>query len=158
MRKDEDNVEETLQSKDRRGPLRSHACGRKVKATIIGAAKSPARSNPELPILSILARSPQTGVKVGDVLKEIRSARWYPELTENDLTARYKGSKKNVVNTVLKYGRKHLVERRELLPPGVENPAGTWKITEKGLERLQREGGGWKPKYAVYLDRIIETW
>ena len=130
---------------------------KKIVETEIGIAKAPARRSPEIPILMVLARSPVSGVKTADVLKELKSPNWFPELSLSDLSARYPESKKKVVDTIIKFGRKRLVIRGEIYPLSPENPTGIWRITQIGLERLKKERASWLPKYSIYTNRIVEV-
>lgn len=126
------------------------------KEYAIGTARCIAGGNAEIPILRLLSKSPQ-GVRTSIVLKEIRAPAWYPMLSETDLSARYPSSKKNCVDTVIKYSKKSLLEKGEVCAPDQVAHAGIWRITEKGLVRLQKDGGRWEPRYKMHGGRLVEV-
>ncbi len=66
----------------------------------------------------------------------------------------YSESKKNVVETVIKFSRKNLVEKGQLYP-ATEDSIGIWKPTVTGIARAQKEAGNWEPKY-VEIQSMIE--
>jgi hypothetical protein len=123
------------------------------KILLPARTRAPARSSPEIPILAILARAPKNGMRAKQVINEVE--KWFPELCSLDTSAVYPTSKKGIVDTIARYGRMHLVERGQLYPPSEENPAGTWKITSLGIERVFKEQEGWRPRY-VDVDSLIE--
>jgi hypothetical protein len=94
-------------------------------------------------------------MRTGNVLKEIRGGAWYPELLDEDLQAVYMASKKNVIDSVTKFGRKDLTIRRQLLPIGPECEQGWWKLTPLGFERAIKEGPSWEPKYKTCRALIL---
>jgi hypothetical protein len=116
--------------------------------------KAPARSSPEVAILSILSRSPTSGITTAAVLREVKS-KWFTQLNAEDLRAVYPESKKKVVDTVVKFARKHLVEKGQIYAPDEENPVGTWRATSLGLERVFKEREGWQPRY-VEVHSLVE--
>ncbi|HXQ93388.1 MAG TPA: hypothetical protein VN739_10320 [Nitrososphaerales archaeon] len=116
--------------------------------------KIPSRGAPELPILATLAKSPSV-LKTKYVLHQVKT-NWFKELSETDLSGVYQESKKGIVDTVVKYSRKHLIEKGDLFAPSEENPIGTWRATPKGVKRAQSEKEGWKPTY-VQVSAMIET-
>jgi len=79
---------------------------------------------------------------------------WFGELTSVDLRAVYPESKKNVVDTVIKFSRKNLVFKGQLYPANEEN-IGIWKPTPAGIARAKEEAGGWMPMY-VEIRSMIE--
>ncbi|MDA4129206.1 MAG: hypothetical protein OK457_00395 [Thaumarchaeota archaeon] len=125
---------------------------RKKKTFVSAKTRAPVRSNPEIPILCVLAKSPTLGQHTKVVLKVVES-KWFKELTETDLKAVYPESKKKIVETIIKFSRKNLVVKGEIHPLG-EETFGTWRATPKGIERALKEGGGWVPKY-VDVDSMI---
>ena len=103
---------------------------RNPKNLVSAVTRSPARSSPEIPILCVLSESHLSGVRTKFVLEEVKS-KWYRELTATDLRAVYSESKKNVVETVIKFSRKNLVEKGQLYP-ATEDSIGIWKPTVTG--------------------------
>ena len=81
---------------------------------------------------------------------------WFKELSETDLSGVYEESKKGIVDTVIKYACKHLIQKGELYAPSEENPIGTWRATPKGMKRAQSEEEGWTPTY-VQVSAMIEV-
>jgi hypothetical protein len=132
----------------------SEGIRRKKKLFLSSKTRAPARSNPEIPILCVLAKSPILRQHTKVVLKEVES-KWFKELTETDLKAIYPESKKKIVETIIKFSRKNLVGKGEIHPVSEEN-LGTWRATAKGIERALKEGGSWVPKY-VEIDSMIEA-
>ena len=126
---------------------------RKKKIFVSTKTRAPARSNPEIPILCILAKSPTLGQQTRVVLKEVESE-WFRELTETDLKAVYPESKKKIVETIIKFSRKNLVVKGEIHPASEEN-FGTWRATQKGIERALKEQRSWTTKY-VDVHSMIE--
>ncbi|MDA4130037.1 MAG: hypothetical protein OK457_04650 [Thaumarchaeota archaeon] len=152
-----DHEVERQRSRDQSsGPhARPDAKPKRRKRTLVPAkTKAPARSSPEMAILSILSRSPASGIPTAAVLREVKE-KWFPELDTDDLGAVYPESRKKVVDTVVKFARKHLVERGEIYAPGTETPIGTWKATMSGLERALKERSGWFPRY-VEVHSLVE--
>ena len=92
-----------------------------------------------------------------DAIREVRSAKWFGNLSEDDLKARYPVIRKRlIVDSVIKFARKNLVIKSEVLGVGDGIPLGTWKITEKGLARARDEIGGWTARYRHHEAVIIE--
>ena len=117
--------------------------------------KAPTASSPEIPILSVLAKSIDDGVPTRIVIKEVLGC--FDRLTDDDRKARYPGSKKKIVETVVKFARKNLVMKDEVFQAGEGGkPIGIWMITPKGVERAASLGANWKPRYAVHDAIIIE--
>jgi hypothetical protein len=127
---------------------------RKKKIFVSAKTRAPARSSPEVPVLSVLARSPVLGQQTKLVLREVES-KWFKELSKEDLKAVYPGSKKKIVETIIKFSRKNLVVKGEIHPVSEEN-FGTWRATAKGIERALKEGGNWAPKY-LEIDSTVEA-
>jgi len=126
---------------------------RNPKNLVSATTRAPARSNPEIPILHVLSESHLSGVRTKLVLEQVKNE-WFSELTVTDLRAVYPESKKNVVDTIIKFSRKNLVEKGLLYPANEEN-IGIWKITPAGTARAQKEAGNWTPKY-VEIQSMIE--
>jgi len=127
---------------------------RPVKVITRITARSPTSSVCEIPILSLLFRAQEAGMSTRTVLQEVRSAKWF-KLTDDDLKARYPKSRRKIVDSVIKYGRKNLVLKGQILP--VESVAiGTWKATRIGLARYAMEWKEWKPRYSTHDAIIIE--
>jgi hypothetical protein len=125
---------------------------RKPKAYASVPIKIPSRNAPEVPILVTLAKSPD-GQKTAEVLWQVKK-HWFKELSDIDLLARYPESKKRIVDSVIKFGRKHLIGKGELYPPSEENPIGRWRATPAGVKRAQSEEGSWSPSYVETMGLI----
>ena len=82
--------------------------------------------------------------------------KWFPELTGIDTNAVYPESKKKIVDSVIKFAKKHLIMKGQAFPPGLENPVGTWRSTALGIERALKESGSWAPKY-VDVHSLVEA-
>jgi hypothetical protein len=129
---------------------------RRVKQTyqiIPVRAKAPSSSAPELPILSILAEGHRDGMQTKKVIQEV-IAKWFMDLDEQDLKARYPASKRKITESVVKFARKNLVMKGELSPAGVGNPLGIWKLTPLGIEKALEGNGAWRPRYSHH-DAIL---
>jgi hypothetical protein len=134
--------------------LTSPKPGKIRKRILCVRSRSPAASASETPILCVLAKSPGHSMRARDVLREV--ARWFPELTEEDKTARYPGSKKKIVPSVIKWSKKNLVLRGEIFPPRVASEVGAWELTEKGLQRAKEGAGVWRATYSVHDAILIQ--
>jgi len=134
---------------------RGLARGKKIVRTV--TVKAPARNNAELPILAILARAPEKEVKTKLVLKELRTAKWFADLKEDDLAAVYEKSQKNLFDSIVKYSKKQLVLKGQVYPIGENCEFGKWKIAELGLERVRCEGAYWNPSYTRRTAIMLES-
>lgn len=110
--------------------------------------KAPARDNAEVPILLILSGNPN-GVRTREVVSQVKRE-WYKALSLDDFTAVYPKSGKRVVDTIIKFSRKHLVLKGQVYSVGVASKQGIWKATQLGLERAGRARDIWTPKYSEY--------
>ena len=120
-------------------------------------SKAPAACSPEIPILHVLSRAPDAGVSTKLVLQEVSSAKWFDKLSADDRNARYSGSKRKIVDSVIKFARKNLVIKGEIFPAGDGGkPIGVWRITQNGMDKAEYLGGRWTPKYSDHDDVIIE--
>jgi len=128
---------------------------RQTKITTRINARGPACSACELPILSVLSRSPETGTETRLVLEEVIT-KWFSQLDDDDRNSRYPASKRKIVESVIKYARKNLVLKGEIFPAGEGKPVGIWRATPRGLERVLKERGGWSPRYTNHDAVIIE--
>ncbi|MFI5420851.1 MAG: hypothetical protein ACHQ1H_07770 [Nitrososphaerales archaeon] len=128
---------------------------RKKRDYVPARTRAPTRTSPELAILSILARSPASGIRTYIVLHEVKT-KWFPELTVTDTNAVYPESKKKIVDSVIKFAKKHLIMRGEVFPPSAENPMGIWRATSLGVERALKEAGNWVPKYTD-VNSLVQT-
>jgi len=117
-------------------------------------AKAPARNRSEIPVLAILSRTPDMGVRTKIVLMEVKGAKWFSKLEDDDRNARYPGSRKKIVDSIIKWSKKNLVAKGEIFPPGDGCPVGVWKVTLRGLNRAKEEIGDWCPAYSIH-DAII---
>jgi hypothetical protein len=115
--------------------------------------RGPARRNPEIPILCVLSKSPKLGLKCRFVREELKR-KFYPALTLKDLEARYQKSGKKIIDSIIKFAKKHLVLRGEVYALGTLCNRGTWKITPLGLERMLKDESSWFPKYSEYLGYV----
>jgi hypothetical protein len=116
----------------------------------------PSRRNPEIPILCVLSRSPKLGLECRFVREELKR-KYYPALRPEDLEARYKESGKKIVDSVVKFAKKHLVLRGEVYEVGRTCKRGIWRITPIGLERMLKEESTWVPKLSEYLGYVPTT-
>jgi len=114
--------------------------------------RAPVHSSCEIPILSVLLKSPSLELPTKVVVKEV-VGKWLRELTSTDLGAVYPQSKRKVVETIIKYSRKNLVGKGEIYPAGVEN-LGIWKATKAGMDRVANEEDKWAPKYVRVFSMI----
>ncbi len=121
----------------------------KVRAT------SPAATSPEIPILRVLAKNSQNGVRTRDALREVSGGVWYPKLNDDDRRARYSASRKKIVDSVIKFAKKNLVLKGEIYAVDEDQPAVIWRITRKGLLRSAMEGNNWSPRYVIHEDAIV---
>ncbi|MDA4130457.1 MAG: hypothetical protein OK457_06775 [Thaumarchaeota archaeon] len=74
------------------------ASKRNKKKYVPAKTRAPASTSPELAILSILSRSPTSGIRTHVVLQEIKT-KWFPELTGTDKSAIYPASRKKIVDS-----------------------------------------------------------
>jgi hypothetical protein len=150
------NIEDAQERSETNCETRSKFRKKRKKAKIFHSVviKIPTRSAPELPILATLAKSP-SGLKTKYVLQQVKTT-WFKELSETDLLGVYEESKKGIIDTVVKYARKHLIQKGELYAPSEENPIGTWRATPKGVKRVQSELEGWSPAY-VQVSAMIKV-
>ncbi|HXQ92931.1 MAG TPA: hypothetical protein VN739_07970 [Nitrososphaerales archaeon] len=118
-------------------------------------ARAPTSSACEIPILSVLFKEQLTGVPTKTVLQEVMSEKWF-KLSDDDLKARYPKSRRKIVSSVIKFSRKNLVIKGQILPVGEEVPIGTWKATRIGLARYAMECKEWTRKYSTHDAIIIE--
>jgi len=113
--------------------------------------RGPARDNPEIPILNTLSRHPETGLRTRIVIVEVKK---YYQLSATDLQATYPNSGRRIIDSIIKFGRKHLVEKDEVYPIQSDCPMGVWKATPTGLERVLKQRATWKPAYSRYSGMV----
>ena len=118
--------------------------------------RGPSRRNPEIPILCVLSKSPKLGVECRFVREELKR-KFYPVLSSEDLEARYQKSDKKIVDSVIKFAKKHLVLRSEVYAVDRGYKRGIWRITPIGLERMLKEESAWVPKFSEYLGYVPTT-
>jgi hypothetical protein len=156
---------EKIGSKERRPPSRSrHKTGQSgkkraspKKVYVVGTAKSPSQASAEIAILAVLSRSPVRGLGTSEVLKELKGGEWFNELDQTDLSAIYPSSRKNVVDSALKFSKKNLCLKGQVSPAGSpDTPTGIWRITSKGVERLERDRNRWIPRYVTHHSVLVE--
>jgi hypothetical protein len=120
-----------------------------ITSPSLAKIRGPSRNNPEIPILCTLASAHEKGMETKLVLRKIRR-KFYPELSKVDVEAVYPSGKK-VFETVVKFAKKHLVEKGEIYPVGSNGlQIGIWKPTPKGCERAFLEGERWHPEFGEY--------
>jgi len=124
----------------------------KRKRFISARTKAPLHSSCEIPILTVLAKSPTLGLRTKIVLNNVES-KWFKELSTIDLGAVYPHSRRKVVDTIIKYSRKTLVEKGQILPADGENH-GIWKATTIGIDRTMKAEIKWIPKYVRVFSMI----
>jgi len=117
-------------------------------------ARAPASSACEIPILCVLSKSADTGVRASAVINEVRKR--FSLLNTDDCKARYPASRKKITETIVKFVKKNLTIKNEVFSVGVQVPMGTWKITPKGIARLSNRVGEWKERYAYHEAILIE--
>jgi hypothetical protein len=120
-----------------------------AKVIISINSKAPTSTSPEIPILSVLSKVPETGIQASAVIKEV-SMKWFEGLDENDRKSKYPSSKRRIVESIIKFSKKNLVMKDEVYPLNEGVPLGVWRITKKGMERLAREKDGWTPRYRIH--------
>ncbi|MDA4130368.1 MAG: winged helix-turn-helix domain-containing protein [Thaumarchaeota archaeon] len=125
------------------------------KKEILGIrATSPATAACEIPILTVLLKAPEKGIRALTVVQEAASSIWFPKLTDDDREARYSRSRKKIVSTTVRWARENLTLKGEIFAPGAECKAGIWRATSKGLARAKEQREEWTAKYTV-RDAII---
>ncbi len=129
-----------------KAPRKGPGARKKIFSRVI--VNTPSRNAAEVAILTILQRAPAKEMKTKLVLQELRSAKWFPQLNEDDLKAVYEKSRKNLFDSIVKFSKKALVLKTQVLPVGEDCEFGVWKITTIGIERALREGASWTPSYA----------
>jgi hypothetical protein len=120
-------------------------------------SKSPTSSACEFPILKTLESAPDHSLSLKSVIKQVtQSGKWFTNLTDDDLEARHPHSQRKIVETTLKFSRKNLALKGQLLP--ASPIPGIWKMTEQGLKRARDPGqtAGWMEKYSVRNAIILE--
>jgi len=136
---------------------KSNTTRAKTKVIVRISAKAPAASSPEIPILCVLSKAPESGLTTKFVLQEVKSKKWFSRLDDDDCSARYPGSKKKIVDSVIKFARKNLVIKGDIYPAGEGGkPIGVWRITPKGADKAELLRALWTPRYAVHDALIIE--
>jgi hypothetical protein len=131
------------------------ASKRKKKTFVSAKTRAPASSSPEIPVLSILSEQPTFGMPTHTVLYKVETE-WFRELTELDTKAVYPESKKKIVDSIVKFAKKHLIMKGQVFPPSEDHPVGVWWATPLGMERALKESSAWAPKY-VEVHSMIET-
>jgi hypothetical protein len=129
-----------------------------TKKIISISAVSPSCSSCSIPILSVLAREPNKGMRAKNVIREVKG--WFSDLGVSDVEARYPKSKKRITETVIKFCKKNLTLKNKIYRAGIEVgcvPLGLWKITPEGMKNLEKEKAAWKPKYSIHKDAILIT-
>jgi len=113
-------------------------------------AMLPARSSAEIPILLLLASSPSGEMTTKSVLHELRKGKWFGKLRAEDKEVVYEKSRKNALDTILKFSKKSLVIKKQVFPVGSASEVGVWKITESGIDRVRKEGASWRATYSEH--------
>ncbi len=132
-------------------PVSEHMRTKKRKRTVERSviATLPARSAAEIPILLLLSSSPEGEMTTKSVLHELRNGKWFSELRMEDKEVVYEKSRKNALDTILKFSKKSLVIKKQVFPVG-EVEVGVWKITESGIDRARKEGASWRATYSEH--------
>ena len=123
---------------------------KRMQALTLVKVHGPSRRSPEVPILCVLSKSPKLGLRCKFVREQVKR-KYYPDLSGEDLEARYQNSGKKVTDSVIKFAKKHLVLKGMICAIGPDCEKGTWKITPLGVERMLKEANAWVPKYSEYL-------
>ncbi len=121
---------------------------RTVERSVI--ARLPARCAAEVPILLLLSGSPHGEMTTKSVLYELRNGKWFSELRTEDKEVVYEKSRKNALDTILKFLKKSLVLKKQVFPVGEASEVGVWKITESGIDRARKEGASWRATYSEH--------
>jgi hypothetical protein len=114
------------------------AVKRKKRNYVPAKTRAPSNSSPEIPVLSILSEQPTFGMLTHTVLYKVETE-WFPELTELDTKAVYPESKKKIVDSIVKFAKKHLIIKGQVFPPSEDHPVGVWWATPLGMERALKE-------------------
>ncbi|HXQ92796.1 MAG TPA: hypothetical protein VN739_07295 [Nitrososphaerales archaeon] len=104
----------------------------------------------------VLSKAPDMGVQTWVVLQEVRDAKWFGKLDNDDRAALYSRSKRKITDSVIKWSKKNLVAKGEIFPAGEGCEVGVWKATPIGLNRVKEEIGSWSPSYSYHDAIIIE--
>jgi hypothetical protein len=115
--------------------------------------KAPVCTACELPILTVLRESPDSGIEAKAVIREV--IKWFDRLDEQDVNARYEKSRKKITQSIIKYAKKNLALKAQIYQAGEGKPIGIWRITEKGSQRVAKDKDAWMPKYHTH-DAVIE--
>ena len=143
-------MKEELQT-NKKGILKEKRSTRSRQKLVVQVrAKAPACKSCELPILKILSREPETGMRAKVVIQEVSSAKWFPLLDEDDQDARYVSSRKKITPTVIRWARENLALQGEICGIGNGGEVGVWKATMKGLDRAKEGVDGWRAEYSVH--------
>jgi hypothetical protein len=113
-------------------------------------ARLPSRNAAEVPTLLILSGAPSGAMPTKAVLHELRCGKWFSELKPEDKEVVYEKSRKNVLDTILKFSKKALVVKKQVFPVREASEVGVWKITESGIERARKEGADWRATYSQH--------
>ncbi|MFI5420241.1 MAG: hypothetical protein ACHQ1H_04680 [Nitrososphaerales archaeon] len=153
---DELNAQKKSASSKDIGSARNLGGRRRIRDIFRIKTTAPTSASCELPILAVLSRSAEKGMRALIVVREVASSVWFPELTEDDREACYNRSRKKIVSSVIRWARQNLVMKGELYLPGDgECKAGVWKATAKGLARAKDHGGDWAARYKAHDGIII---
>jgi len=151
------------QSNKRREKTKERKRKKKQRLWRLVSSKSPTVSSCEIPILVALQEKGSghrlSARKVIDELTSISRERWFGELCDEDLQARYSESKRKIVEITIRFARKNLELKGELYPPSDKHPAGGWESTMKGQMRLGawivRREKSWTAKYSLHKNAVI---
>ena len=122
------------------------ASKRKKKNYVPAKTRAPASNSTEISVLSILSEQPTYGMPTHTVLYKVETES-FRELTELDTKAVYPESKKKIVDSIVKFAKKHLIIKGHVFPPSEDHPVGVWWATPLGMERARKENSAWAPKY-----------
>ena len=109
----------------------------------------PKRSNMQLPILRILAKSRQ-GIKTAKAIT--KTLEFYPEITTEDYAELHSCGKSKIDNLVRQV-------RRDLKQSGflAKSKKGIWKISAKGKKKVKKEWRYWLAEYELSAQDKIEN-
>ena len=93
----------------------------------------PHDSEIQMGLLRLLADAQDGSMYCADVYRAL--AEQFPELTEDEVTIRYRNAVSHWANRV-QFARLHLVKQGWLLPPYVAGDRGFWTITRAGRQWL----------------------
>jgi restriction system protein len=103
----------------------------------------PNKDNLHLPLLKVISNAKEGSMIAREAVLKVKG--FYPEITPEDMASTL-DSGGNRLNNRIRWAKQDLV-----LSGDIDDSAGwgTWRITNKGVQRLKREWAGWKPQYVA---------